>query len=137
MTQIEQSPAQVGTTTAILARALAHADAGRVRIIEVPEWGEPAVLDTSGAVITEARPLRLHYSMVSLEDLAEVSDRVGSNWQRQAAFIVAMKSKDDQGNRLFRMIDHVDLFEKAAPDVINRIAIAMLGRTSAEDAEKN
>lgn len=121
----------------VLDRALAHADAGRVRIIEVPEWGEAAVLDASGAVIAAAKPLRLHYSMVSLEDLAEVNDRVGSNWQRQAAFIVAMKAKDEQGNRLFRMIDHVELFEKAAPDVINRIAIAMLGRMSAEEAEKN
>lgn len=103
----------------------AHAGADRVRVIEVPEWGEPGV------------PLRIHYRMVTLDDLALANELDGPQWHKQAARIVAVKAMDEQGNRLFKTIDTEWLRSSAAPDVINRVATAMLGRLTVEDARKN
>lgn len=120
----------------LISRIHEHAGAELLRRIEVPEWGEPAVLE-GDVVVTPAKPLVIFYNMVTLDDLATINELDGPNWHRQAPRIVAMKSLDESGKKLFNMIDAVDLRERAAPDVVNRIAIAMIGRVTVEDAVKN
>lgn len=120
-----------------LDRIKAHAAADRVRRIEVPEWGEPEVRSAAGEMVTPAAPLIIFYRMVTLDDLALVHELDGSVWQKQAARIVVLKSEDETGAKIFKMTDALTLRAEAAPDVVNRIAVAMLGRMSIEDAEKN
>lgn len=102
-----------------------HAQPERMRCIDVPEWG------------AEGEPLRIHYRMVTLDDMAMVNELEGSAWHRQAARIVVMKAIDANEQRLFKHTDAAWLRESAAPDVVNRIATAMLGRLSVDDARKN
>jgi hypothetical protein len=103
----------------------------------VPEWGEPAVIDEAGNESLPAKPLAIFYRMVTLDDLALVNEFDGDQWHKQAARIVALKSLDEDGKRLFKTIDAVTLRETAAPDVVNRIAVSMLGRLTVEEAAKN
>lgn len=112
--------------TDLLDRIKAHAQPDRVRRLEVPEWAPEG---GDALVIT--------YRMVTLDDLARVHEMDGDVWHKRAARIIALKACDEQGNRLFVTGDAVALRETAAPDVISRIALQMLGRTSIEDAEKN
>jgi len=109
----------------VLDRAKQHANAKQGRRIKVPEWGD------------ETGPLVIHYKMLTLEELAVVEEHGGSQFSLQAPYIVAMKAEDAQGNKLFKMTDHLELRESAAPEVVKAIAMAILGRVSIEDAVKN
>ena len=102
-----------------------HAEAGRTRRIEVPEWGSPG------------EPLVITYSMVTLDDLSMVSELDGQEWNKRAARVVALKACDVDGNKLFAIGDAIEIRRTAAPEVVNRIAMQMLARTSIETAEKN
>lgn len=118
-------------------RIRAHADGDTVRRLEVPEWGEPAELAKDGKVKTPAKPLVVTYTMVTLNDLALITKLDGEEWNKRSARIVALKAMDEAGKKLFTLGDATELREVAAPEVVNRIALAMLGRFSLEDAEKN
>jgi hypothetical protein len=109
----------------LMERIKAHAQPELIRRIEVPEWGE------------EGKPLVITYSMVSLDDLAIVTELDGQEWNKRAARIVAMKACDEAGVRLFTMMDAIELRKLAAPEVVSSIAMRMFARTSAEEAEKN
>ena len=111
--------------TSLRERIRAHARPDQVRRIEVPEWGE------------DGKPLVVTYRMMTLDDMALVNELEGASWHKQAARIVVLKACDEQGNRLFAMADAPELRETAAPDVVTRIALAILGRMTVEEAEKN
>lgn len=109
----------------LMERVRAHSQPDQVRRIEVPEWGE------------DGKPLVVTYRMMTLDDMATVNELEGTTWHRQAARIVVLKACDEAGQKLFRMADASELRETAAPDVVTRIALAILGRMTVEDAEKN
>jgi hypothetical protein len=109
----------------VLERIVAHAAPDKVRRLEVPEWGE------------DGQPLVITYTMVTLDDMATVDAADGDQWYKRAARIVALKARDEAGKPLFGLGDAVTLREQAAPHVVNRIAMAMLGGTTVEQAEKN
>lgn len=113
----------------LLDRIKAHADPKRVRRIEVPEW----------AVEEGGPPLVITYSMVTLDDLSFVNEADGgsSDFNKQAARVIALKALDEKGERLFSIGDAIAIRETAAPEVVKRIALAMLSRVSMDDAEKN
>lgn len=111
--------------SSILDRVRAHAEPEKVRRLEVPEWGE------------DGKPQVITYTMVTLDDMATVDEADGDQWYKRAARIVALKARDEAGNRLFSLGDAVTLREAAAPHVVNRIAMAMLGGTTVEQAAKN
>lgn len=121
----------------LLNRIKEHAGPNIIRRIEVPEWGTPAALDDTGREISPAVPLVIQYKMLTLDDLATIHDLDGSSWHKQAARIVAMKALDEKGERMFQLIDAIELRETAAPDVVTRVALAILGRVTVEDARKN
>lgn len=101
-------------------------DAQKLRRIEVPELPD-----------ADGKPLSIYYRMITLEDLATIHELDGSNWQKQSPRLVVMKACDADGKLLFAPGDVVTLREEAPPEIVNRIALAMLGRVSLEDAEKN
>lgn len=105
----------------------AHARPDQVRTIPVPEWAPEA----------DGAPLVIHYTMVTLDDLSIVTELDGQEWNKRAARIICLKATDAQGNKLFAMGDAIALRSSAAPEVVSRIAMQMLGRTSMDDAVKN
>lgn len=109
----------------LLERVRAHSRPDTVRRLEVPEWGEDGV------------PLVITYRMVTLDDMVTVNELEGSAWHKQAPRIVVLKALDEAGNKLFQMSDAAELRETAAPDVVTRIALSILGGLSVEQAEKN
>lgn len=113
----------------LLDRIKAHADPERIRRLEVPEW----------AVEKGGPPLIITYTMLTLEDLSLVNEAEGGSvdFNKQAARVVALKARDEQGVRLFSMTDAIAIRQTAAPEVVKRIAMAMMSRVSIEDAEKN
>jgi hypothetical protein len=112
----------------LLDRIKAHADPKRMRRIEVPEW----------AVEQGGPPLVITYSMVTLDDLSLVNEADGGgDFNKQAARVIALKALDEKGERLFSLGDATVIRETAAPEVVKRIAMAMLSRVSIDDAEKN
>ncbi len=105
-----------------------HAQPNLVRRIEVPEWS------TDGG----ATPLAVHYTMVTLDDMHQANELAKSGaLAKTAPYIVVMKACDEKGNLLFKMGDASWLRENAAPDVLQRIALAMLGRVNIEAARGN
>lgn len=112
----------------LLDRIKAHADPKRMRRIEVPEW----------AVEKGGPPLIITYSMVTLDDLSLINEADGGgDFNKQAARVIALKALDEKGERLFGLGDATVIRETAAPEVVKRIAMAMLTRVSIDDAEKN
>jgi hypothetical protein len=108
----------------ILDRVKAHADSKKVRTLEVPEWGE------------EGAPLVIHYTMVTLAELAQVRS-ISPDPARQSAEIVCMKACNADGTPMFKRIDVLELMENAAPEVVLRIADAMAHRKSVDEAKNS
>lgn len=107
---------------------VAHSQPDLRRRIEVPEWS----LDEGKT------PLSVFYTMVTLEEMHQANDLAKSGaLNRTAPYIVVMKAMNEQGEKLFKMGDASWLKEKAAPDVLQRIALSMMGRVNAEDARGN
>jgi hypothetical protein len=121
----------------LLERIKAHANPERTRRLEVPEWGDEAELDAEGEVVKPAKPLVITYAMVTLEDLSLITELDGQEWNKRASRVVVLKACDEGGNRLFKTGDAIEIRRVAAPEVVNRVAMAMLGRVSIDDAEKN
>ncbi len=110
----------------LLDQIRAHSQPELVRTIEVPEWGA-----------SPADPLVIHYTMVTVGDMAEVQQAAPNNPSRQEAELVCLKSADAKGVKLFRRVDVLELLQTADPIVVHRIADAMMRRETAEAIEKN
>lgn len=109
----------------LLQRIAADFEPNRRRTIEVPEWGKDGV------------PLVIHYDPITLADQVIVTELDGEVWPKRAARFVVMKSLKADGSKLFNMADATFLMTEAKPDVVNRIALAMIGRLDVETAAKN
>lgn len=110
----------------LLETIAAHFRAGERRTLEVPEWakpGEPA--------------LKITYMPVTLDDQSHVERITKGDRHHMAAHLVALKACDVDGKRLFQQIDAIALRQQADPVVVSRIAMAMIGGLSLEDARKN
>lgn len=106
----------------------AHAQPGLRRRIEVPEWS----LDGGQT------PLSIYYTMVTLEEQHQANELAKSGaLNKIAPYIITMKAADEKGEKLFKTGDAPWLRENAAPDVLQRIVVSMLGRVSIEDARGN
>ena len=107
---------------------VAHAQPELRRRIEVPEWS----LDGGQT------PLAIYYTMVTLDEQHQANELAKSGaLNRIAPYIIAMKAQDEKGAKLFKMGDVPWLRDNAAPDVLQRIVVSMLGRVSIEDARGN
>lgn len=112
-------------------------DGDRVRRLEVPDWGEPAVRDAAGEVTTPAKPLVMTYSPVTLNDLATIADLDGDNFFHRAARLVCLKARDEQGKPLFSLIDALQLRANADPTVIIGLYTSMVGDRTVDISRKN
>jgi hypothetical protein len=113
-------------TDNIMDRVRAHFDARETKIIEVPEWGdEKTPLYIYCAPLTLAQKNRL-YKMSKEDDLGLMVEAL------------IMKAKDSEGNCLFTRADKPDLMRSSDPDVLIRVASAIMdsGSSDSEILEK-
>lgn len=105
-----------------------HAQPHLRRRLEVPEWS----LDGGQT------PLSIFYDMVTLQDQHEANELAKSGaLNKIAPWLIVMKARDEKGEKLFKMGDASWLSQNAAPDVVQRVALGMLGRVSVEEARGN
>ena len=112
-------------TNQVMDRIKAHFDSKEVKIIEVPEWGDSGnPLYIHSSPLTLAQKNRL-YKMAKDDDLGLMVEAL------------IMKAKDVEGNCIFSRADKPDLMRSCDPDVLIRIATAIMETSNFEAAEKN
>lgn len=112
----------------VLDQIRAHSEPDKDRHIDVPEWG------------ADGQPLRIHYTMVTLGEIADAqaaSATAGGGSARYWVELICIKARDEKGKAMFRRIDAVEMMDVAAPEVVQRIASQMLDRKTTEELEKN
>jgi len=119
-------------TTTILTHIQAHSRPDELRVIEVPEWGEPGA------------PLVIKFKLVSIDDLSLMQrvtksfgtnsnsgERSASSWERAIWLLMRKARAADGETYLFPdMKDGEILRHSADPDVVLRTAARMLGSGS-------
>ncbi|PCJ29608.1 MAG: hypothetical protein COA94_01010 [Rickettsiales bacterium] len=99
----------------IIDRVKAHFDAKETKIIEVAEWGEgEESLYIHATPLTLAQKNRL-YKMAKDDDLGLMVEAL------------IMKAKDSEGESLFSRSDKPDLMRGCDPDILIRVANAIMG----------
>ena len=111
----------------ILDRAKTHFENIGVQSIEVPEWkdedGKPTVIYWNPINLFEKN--KLFKKSDNLSDVSILAD------------IVVMKALDQDGKKLFKLDDKMDLMTKVDSDVLSRIATAMVQVIAPEEVKKN
>jgi hypothetical protein len=105
-------------------RVKAHFESKGVKKIEVAEWGEegkPLIIYAQPMTLAETRNL---FKGAKNDDLGVMVD------------VVVLKSKDSEGNKIFKLDDKLVLLNNADPSVIARVSKDILDSTSYEEAEK-
>lgn len=115
----------------LIDRVVAHYDARKNHSITVPEWAEAG-----------GPPVVIHYRSPTLATLSKVRKDADGDEFKMAAALVAICSLDEKGERLFKPMNWLDIFEKADPQVVQRISAAIMAtvdfsQQAVEAAEKN
>ena len=108
----------------VIDRVKEHFEKQGIKKIEVAEWGEegkPLVIYCSPFSMAEKRNL---FKGAKQDDLSVLVDAL------------MLKARDADGNKVFKLDDKQVLLNKADPEVIARVATAMLATMPYEDAEK-
>ena len=111
---------------AIIDRARLHFRADERRRIEVMEWGEggvPLVLYAAPCTLADKRILHNRYKDGGLQEMY--------------VHALVLKAQKEDGTPAFDAGDKRALMTAVAPEVVERIAEAILASASGEDAEKN
>ena len=108
-------------------RAKSHFESLGVQHIEVPEWkdeaGNPSVIYWNPITLSEKN--KLFRKSENLSDVSILAD------------ILIMKSLDKDGNKLFLLEDKIALMHKVDPDVLSKVATAMVQVITPEEVKKN
>lgn len=105
----------------IIEAARLHFKADERRAIEVPEWG--TVLYAPPCTLADKRLLHNRYKDGGLQEMY--------------VHALVLKAEKADGTKAFGLDDKRDLMTKVAPEVVERIAEAILKSATLEDAEKN
>jgi len=108
----------------VIDRVKDHFEKQGIKKIEVAEWGEegkPLVIYCSPFSMAEKRNL---FKGAKQDDLSVLVDAL------------MLKSRDADGNKVFKLDDKQVLLNKADPEVIARVATEMLNTIPFEEAEK-
>ena len=108
-------------------RAKSHFESLGVQHIEVPEWkdeaGNPSVIYWNPITLSEKN--KLFKKSENLSDVSILAD------------ILVMKALDKDGNKLFTLEDKIALMHKVDPDVLSKVATAMVQVITPEVVKKN
>ncbi len=108
----------------VIDRVKDHFESQGVKIINVAEWGE------------EGQPLVIYSTPMSLAEKRNLFKSAKDNDLGIMVDVITLKSKDKEGNKVFKLDDKQTLMNKADPEVIARVAGEILNSVSLEDAEK-
>ena len=108
----------------VIDRVKEHFESQGVKKINVAEWGE------------EGQPLVIYSSPMSLAEKRNLFKTAKDNDLGIMVDVIALKSRDKDGNKIFKIDDKQTLMNKADPEVIARVAGEILNSISLEDAEK-
>lgn len=108
-------------------KALAHFKnklAGNLFSVEIPEWDTTVYYRATSSMAVEARIMALTAQGKTADALVES---------------IVLKSLDQDGNRLFRDTDRIELMNQADPNVIIKLATALNNANSETvgEIEKN
>ena len=108
-------------------RAKSHFESLGVQHIEIEEWkdeaGNPSVIYWNPINLSEKN--KLFRKSDNLNDVSILAD------------ILIMKSLDKDGNKLFTLEDKIGLMHKVDPDVLSKVATAMVQVITPEEVKKN
>ena len=108
----------------VIDRVKEHFESQGVKKIEVAEWGEEGqslVIYSKPFTLGEKRGL---FKNAKNDDLGVLVD------------VIVLKARDANGDKIFKLDDKLTLLNSADPEVIGRVATAMLNTLTYEDAEK-
>jgi len=108
----------------VIDRVKEHFESQGVKKINVAEWGE------------EGQPLVIYSSPMSLAEKRNLFKTAKDNDLGIMVDVITLKSRDKDGNKIFKLDDKQTLMNKADPEVIARVAGEILNSISLEDAEK-
>lgn len=110
--------------SALLSQARAHFERMSNQSITVPEWGDAA-----------GNPAVIHFAPLTLRDRQKLRQRAGDSESKLTLLTVMCHAKDPDGALLFAdSIETIKSLETAVdPAVLARIAVRMLGASSADD----
>mgnify|MGYP000689732114 CR=1 FL=1 len=108
----------------VIDRVKEHFESQGVKKINVAEWGE------------EGQPLVIYSTPMSLAEKRNLFKTAKDNDLGIMVDVIALKSRDKDGNKIFKIDDKQTLMNKADPEVIARVAGEILNSISLEDAEK-
>ena len=108
----------------VIDRVKDHFESQGVKIINVAEWGQ------------EGQPLVIYSTPMSLAEKRNLFKSAKDNDLGIMVDVITLKSKDKEGNKVFKLDDKQTLMNKADPEVIARVAGEILNSVSLEDAEK-
>ncbi len=96
-----------------------------MQCVEVPEWGTPE------------QPARVWFRPLTLEEEGQILSVDGD--AEQLAMYLIVRARDEEGRKLFRKVDRLELMKHVDPQVIARIVGEMrkADAESIEGIEKN
>lgn len=110
----------------IIEAARLHFRPEEVRRFEVPEWGEPG------------KPLVLFAKPVTLADKLLFNNRYKTGGvQEMYVTVLIKKAKREDGSAAFTLDDKHALMNSVSPEVVERLAEAILLTVTVEEAAKN
>tara|TARA_R110000822_G_C14875097_1_gene445767 strand:- start:148 stop:483 length:336 start_codon:yes stop_codon:yes gene_type:complete len=108
----------------VIDRVKNHFESQGVKLINVAEWGE------------EGQPLVIYSTPMSLAEKRNLFKSAKDNDLGVMVDVIALKAKDKDGNKMFKLDDKQVLMNKADPEVIARVAGEILNSVPFEDIEK-
>lgn len=105
----------------VLERAKAHFESLRDQFIDLPEWGQDGV------------PLRVYFDRPSIRQIRDLVSKARdpNDATEKAARLVIMFAKDGPrptGKPLFKMGDMLELQSEADPNILAKLAEAIIGQ---------
>ena len=108
----------------VIDRVKAQFESLGIKKIEVAEWGE------------EGKPLTIYSSPITLAEKRNLFKGAKNDDIGVLVDVIVLKSKDSEGNKIFKLDDKQVLLNNADTTVIARVATEILSAVSYEEAEK-
>jgi len=108
----------------VIDRVKAQFESLGIKKIEVAEWGE------------EGKPLIIYCSLITLGEKRNLFKNAKNDDLGVLVDVIVLKSKNADGEKIFKLDDKQVLLNNADANVIARVSTEILSSTSYEEAEK-
>lgn len=97
-------------------------------------------LSEKQVVIPEWENMTIHYKPMTYQEMSDaknLGDEYGGSGGASNCALVIYKALDEDGKRIFKLVDMDTLMNKISFDVIERLALLMVEKPTYEETEKN